>query len=63
MIQICEGLKHLHSLNILHRDFKIENVFVNEKEKGKYQMKIGDFGYSKVFDKEFNEPLFPKLIS
>lgn len=55
MIQICEGLKHLHSLNILHRDLKIENIFVQEKEEGNYQMKIGDFGYSKVFDKQFSD--------
>jgi translation initiation factor 2-alpha kinase 4 len=51
MIQICEGIKHLHSLNILHRDIKIENIFVHEKEAGKYQMKIGDFGFSKFYVK------------
>jgi serine/threonine protein kinase len=35
MIEVCEGLEHLHDLNILHRDLKIENVFVKIKEDGK----------------------------
>jgi serine/threonine protein kinase len=30
MIQICEGLKTLHSIGILHRDLKVENIFVKE---------------------------------
>jgi serine/threonine protein kinase len=29
MIEICEGLKHIHLIGILNRDMKLENIFVN----------------------------------
>ena len=54
---IANGLYHLHSkLNLIHRDLKIENIFVsdNEDEKGEYYSKniyyIGDFGLTRDRD-------------
>jgi serine/threonine protein kinase len=54
MIEISKALKYLHSKNILHRDLKIENILVKsilDKDKNfkKYQPKITDFGFSKLF--------------
>ncbi|KAL4505403.1 hypothetical protein ABPG72_002465 [Tetrahymena utriculariae] len=42
--QICLGLQYLQSENIIHRDIKSANIFLN---KCKNCCKIGDFGYSK----------------
>lgn len=42
MHQILEGVEYLHNLNILHRDIKLGNIFLNYK----MEIKIGDFGLS-----------------
>ena len=41
--QILKGLAYLHSLNVIHRDVKPENLLVNEKD----QLKICDFGFAR----------------
>ncbi|CAI5441469.1 unnamed protein product [Caenorhabditis angaria] len=38
--QIVEGVLYLHELNIIHRDLKLGNLFLNDE----LQVKIGDFG-------------------
>ena len=40
MFQLIQGLKYLHDRNIIHRDLKISNLFLDEK----LELKIGDFG-------------------
>lgn len=47
LIQICLGLRYLHSLKIIHRDIKSENIFVSDKD----EVKIGDLGVSKISDR------------
>eukprot|EP00127_Corallochytrium_limacisporum_P002867 Clim_evm46s142 gene=Clim_evmTU46s142 len=44
MIQLGLGLEFVHSLKVLHRDIKTQNVFINSKGIAK----IGDFGISTV---------------
>ena len=44
--QICLGLKEIHNKNIIHRDLRPENIFMNKN----MEIKIGDFGISKQFD-------------
>ena len=45
-LHICNALVLCHSKNILHRDIKPGNIFVNKD--GNY--KLGDFGISKIID-------------
>lgn len=47
--QILEGILHLHKLNIIHRDIKLENILLTEK--GKDEIKITDFGMSRIISR------------
>ena len=38
--QLCDALTFLHDCQIVHRDIKLSNVFINKK----MQLKLGDFG-------------------
>lgn len=40
--QLLNGFKNLHEINVMHRDFKLENILV----KGSY-FKISDLGFAK----------------
>ncbi len=44
--QIMLGLKYIHRHNILHRDLKTSNIFLQENG----DLKIGDFGIARVLD-------------
>ena len=46
-ITVVKGLKALHILEIMHRDLKSANVFLNKDGSGK----LGDLNVSKVLDK------------
>jgi len=41
---MLKGLKCLHQMNILHRDIKCANIFINKE--GMY--KLGDLNVSKI---------------
>jgi len=45
--QIVYGLAHLNCRGVLHRDIKLDNVLMNSKG----EVKICDFGVSKIIDK------------
>lgn len=45
--QVLRAVKYMHSINICHRDLKLDNVMINRKT---HQIKIIDFGYSKYCD-------------
>lgn len=47
-IQICLGVQYLHSRNIIHRDLKSLNIFLNKDK----DAKIGDFGAALKIDEE-----------
>lgn len=45
---LTSAVKYLHEQGILHRDIKLENIFITEDGK----VKLGDLGMSKVLGKE-----------
>ncbi|UEC24297.1 protein kinase [Pasteurella canis] len=54
--QLLEGLKYIHSNNVIHRDIKPENIFINYNEnERKIDLVIGDFGIA-----HFNESFYAK---
>ena len=46
LIQVVSGLKSLHDVNIMHRDIKSANIFMNKDQ----SCKLGDMNVSKLAD-------------
>ena len=46
--QVVEGAVAIHEANVLHRDFKLDNILL---DKGKQKVKICDFGVSRMVKK------------
>lgn len=44
--QIFDGVRYLHSQNIVHRDLKLENILISRC--GEFKLKLSDFGLSKL---------------
>lgn len=57
--QLVEGLQYLHDHQVIHRDLKLENILVtrevNEGSRVLCDVKISDFGLSKVVGEELSE--------
>lgn len=45
--QITSGLKHLHTMKIVHRDIKPQNVLVSKGKDGSLRMLVSDFGLAR----------------
>lgn len=43
--QIAEGIDYIHSLNIAHRDIKLDNILIEDKTN---MIKVIDFGFSAI---------------
>ena len=43
--QVAESVCYLHSLNIVHRDIKLDNILIDE---GTRMVKLIDFGFSVI---------------
>lgn len=58
-LQIVLGLRYIHSKGFAHRDLKPENVLIDLKESrpGLREVKISDFGHSKLVDDGYSTAL------
>src|SRR5689334_15284492 len=46
-IQALNGLEHLHSMGLIHRDISPENIMLSQDYQGKLLVKVIDFGIAK----------------
>ncbi len=56
--QICTGLSHAHSKNVIHRDIKPANIVLVKDGRGEESVRIVDFGLAKLLR---NDPANPNL--
>ena len=45
--EICQAIEYLHSINIVHRDIKLDNILIDEDlEENGLTIKVADFGFA-----------------
>ena len=44
--QCAEGMKHLHSQGIIHRDFRAANILISDPRASEMSVVVADFGVS-----------------
>ena len=49
---LSSALQYLHSQNILHRDFKPENIMLHSTSELTYDIKLADFGIAKLLNQK-----------
>ncbi len=47
---LLEGIGHLHTENVIHRDLKLANILMHRTKQGQWRPKIADFGLSRQID-------------
>jgi polo-like kinase 1 len=47
MIQIIAACQYMHQTNVIHRDLKLGNLFLDED----MNVKVGDFGLAALIEK------------
>ena len=61
-IEICEGINYIHNKKIIHRDLKLNNIFLTKDN----HIKIGDYGISNIlFNKSQSTSFYlsPEIIN
>jgi serine/threonine protein kinase len=49
-LEVCKGVKELHDAGVIHRDLKLDNIFIDldKLNPGKSKVQIGDFGQAVI---------------
>jgi serine/threonine protein kinase len=57
LVPVCDVLEQIHSLGMVHRDIKPDNIFLHQTPQGEI-IKVVDFGLTKIFanDENNNSP-------
>lgn len=57
-VELCRAVEHCHNSKIIHRDIKLDNIFVNAEN----HFKLGDFGYAWMVESDQPE-YFPMGVA
>jgi len=57
LLPVCSVLATAHSLGIIHRDIKPDNIFLHKNKEGEEVIKVLDFGVVKIFSDEIDPEL------
>jgi eukaryotic-like serine/threonine-protein kinase len=60
--QICSAVDEAHKHGIIHRDLKPENIWLEQNERGGYNVKVLDFGLAKIYDSAPSNLTYRKAI-
>ena len=62
MYESTLAVSYLHNHDIVHRDIKPENILMKSSDV-KPVVKLGDFGYAKIYDYTVSQPTFSAQVN
>lgn len=54
--QVLEAIQHIHSMDIMHRDLKLQNVLLRSFQQLEHAVKIADLGLGKKLSAMYSLP-------
>ena len=64
LLQVCDALIAAHAANVVHRDLKLDNVFLvnNTAEPGTQKVKVLDWGIAKIVNHDVRHTIEGQLV-
>uniref|UniRef100_A0AC35UEQ0 Protein kinase domain-containing protein n=1 Tax=Rhabditophanes sp. KR3021 TaxID=114890 RepID=A0AC35UEQ0_9BILA len=60
---MMSALAYIHSQNMIHRDIKPSNILLKQEERGKWIIKLGDFGLARTFESKLIGEEHEKMLA